>query len=424
LRPDSAPASGLAANKKVKARIAFLLLLPTALALPAYAQLQQLMPQPKRPGEHESLSATGAAGIPAGPLTAYPGVDLAVGYDDNLLRSSTNRVSTPVVVIAPYLTLEGHSGPHSFDIRYRGGFGMFSDSHQDDYTDTALQANAKLVFTARSDLTARLDQKWGHDPRGSTDRPLSQNPDRYRESGAFALLGYGAEGAKGRIELDGEYYQRRYTNNLQYTEISDVDRGDAGLTFFWRVAPKTRLLLQGRYKNFNYVDPASTLDSTEQRYYLGAQWEATAKTTGFAKFGYMRKNFEDPSLQDVSTSSWDAGIRWSPRTYSVFDFTALRGFNESTGVGDAIVQSRAGVRWTHAWNSRLSHSVGYDFINDKYEGNTNRDDNTNAIGLRLDYRVQRWLKFGAEYLYTDRSSNDPQYRYRSNVFMLSVGATL
>ena len=88
------------------------------------------------------------------------------------------------------------------------------------------------------------------------------------------------------------------------------------------------------------------------------------------------------------------------------------------------MQSRAGVRWTHAWNSRLSHSIAYDFINDKYEGNTNRDDNTNAIGIGLDYRFRRWLKFGAEYLYTDRDSNEPQYRYRRNVIMFSLGATL
>ncbi len=404
------------------ATIAPLASLVMILSSPALAQDQN--PQPKRPADRGGVAATGAAGIPVGPLTVYPGVDVSVGYDDNLLRSSVNRVTTPVTVIAPYLTIEGRRGPHTFDIRYRGGIGIFTDSRQDNYTDTALQANAKLLFTARSDLTARFDQKYGHDPRGSTDRPLSENPDRYRETGAFALLGYGAQGAKGRIELDGEYYERRYTNNLQYTAISDVDRADAGLTFFWRIAPKTRLLMQGRYKSFNYIDPASTLDSEELRFYAGGQWEATAKTTGFAKIGYMRKNFETPGLQDISTNSWDAGIRWSPRTYSVFDFTALRGFNESTGIGDTIVQSRAGVRWTHAWNSRLSHSIGYDFINDKYKGNTDRDDNTNAIGLRVDYRMRRWLKFGAEYLYTDRDSNEPQYRYRRNVIMFSVGATL
>jgi len=413
--------------RTVSAKSVFLALLAVsalAVAVQAYAQSAETLPQPRRPGERDSVAATGAAGIPVGPLTAYPGIDLSIGYNDNLIRSSSDEISTPVVVIAPYVTLEGRSGAHSFDIRYRGETGLHSNSSQDNYNDNALQANAKFIFTSRSDLTARLDYKYGHDARGSTDRTLSRNPDRYREGGAFALYGYGGRDAKGRVEFDGEYYERRYTNNRDYTTASDVDRGDLGATFFWRVAPKTRLLLQGRYKDLDYVDPTSTLDSHEQRYYLGAKWDVTAKTTGFAKFGYMRKDFESPSREDVSSPSWDLGIRWSPRTYSVFDFTALRGFNESTGIGDTIVQSRAGVRWTHAWSSRMSHSVGYDFINDKYKGNTTRDDDTNALGLKVDYRFRRWLKFGAEYNFTDRDSNDPQYRYRRNVFMFSLGATL
>jgi len=369
-------------------------------------------------------AAVGATGVPAGPLTAFPGVDLAVGYDDNLLRAPTGQISTPVTVIAPYLTLEARSGPHRFDIRYRGAFGRYSDSHSDDYNDNAVQANAEWTFTARSDLTARLEYIHGHDARGSTDRPLSTTPDRYWQAGGSALYGYGASGAKGRVELDGNYFQRRYTNNRQNTALSDRDVGSLGATFFWRVAPKTRLLFQGRYIDFDYVDPASTQDSSDRYLYLGAHWEATAKTTGTVKYGYSRKVFRSPGNPTQSGSSWDLAVRWSPRTYSAFDFTTYRRFEESTGVGDAILQSQIGARWTHAWNSRLSHSLGYAYYNDKYKGNTNRDDNTNAIGLRIDYRMRRWLKFGAEYLYTDRDSNESQYRYRRNVIMFSVGATL
>ena len=406
------------------ALIAFLALSTTLVTLAPHAHSQQLLPQPQRPGENDSVAASGAGGIPVGALTAYPGVELAIGYNDNLIRSATNEISTPVAVIAPHLTLEARSGAHRFDLRYRGAFGRYSDSSADNYNDNALQANAKWVFTARSDLSARLDYRDAHDPRGSTDRPLSTTPDRYWEASGYALYGYGAAGAKGRIEIDGGYLERRYINNLQYTAVSDRNVASLGGTFFWRVAPKTRLLFQGRYIDYDYTDPASTQDSSDRYLYVGAHWEATAKTTGTAKYGYSRKEFKSPGNPAQSGSSWDLAVRWSPRTYSVFDFTTFRRFQESTGIGDAIVQSRAGVKWTHAWNSRLSHSIGYDFTNDNYKGNTNRDDNTNAIGVRLDYRMQRWLKFGAEYQYTDRDSNDPQYRYRRNVFMLTVGATL
>jgi hypothetical protein len=370
------------------------------------------------------VSTIGATGVRIGALTAYPGVDLGIGYDDNLIRAPTNQISTPVTVIAPYLTLEARSGANRYDLRYRGAFGRYRDSTNDDYNDNAVQGNAKWIFTSRSALAATVEYLHGHDARGSTDRPISTTPDRYWQGGGSALYGYGASGAKGRIEVDGGYFERRYTNNLQNTAISDRNVASVGGTFFWRIAPKTRLLLQGRYVDYDYVDPASSQDSSDRYLYVGAHWEATAKTTGTAKYGYSRKEFKSPGSPNQSGSSWDLAVRWSPRTYSLFDFTTYRRFEESTGIGDAIVQSRAGVRWTHAWNSRLSHSIGYDFTNDNYKGDTNRDDNTNALDLRVDYRFRRWLKFGAQYLYTDRDSNDPQYRYRRNVIMFTVGATL
>jgi hypothetical protein len=396
-------------------------LLVATIASVAHAQ----PPQPSRqPQGADRETASGPAGIPVGPMTAYPGADISIGYNDNLLYSPSNEISTPVVVIAPYITLEGRSGPHRFDIRYRGETGLHSNSSNDNYNDNAVQANAKLIFSSRSDLTARLDYRHGHDARGSTDRVLSQDPDRYRQAGAFALYGYGAQGAKGRIELDGEYFERRYTNNRSITAASDRNDAILGGTFFWRVAPKTRLLFQGRYIDHDYVEPGSIQDSSDRYLYLGATWDVTAKTTGFAKYGYSKKVFKSSLLADQSGSSWDLGVRWSPRTYSVFDFITYRRFEESTGVGDAIVQSRLGARWTHAWNTRLSHSVAYDLTNNNYKGNTTRDDDTNALGLRVDYRFRRWLKFGAEYNFTDRDSNDPQYRYRRNVLMFSIGATL
>lgn len=380
--------------------------------------------QPANNGGSDVEPAAGPAGVPVGPLMAYPGLDLSIGYNDNLLYSPSSRISTPVTVIAPYVTLEGRSGPDRFDIRYRGETGLYSDSSQDNYNDNALQANAKWLFNVRNDLAARLDYRHGHDPRGSTDRPLSEHPDRYWQAGGFALYGYGAPGAKGRIEVDGEYFQRRYTNNRETTAASDRNDVNLGGTFFWRVAPKTQLLFQARYIDHDYTEPGSLQDSSDRYLYLGARWEVTAKTTGFAKYGYSKKVFDSSTQPSQSGDSWDLGVRWSPRTYSVFDVTTFRRYEESTGIGDAIVQSRAGVRWTHAWNSRLSHSMAYDFTNNDYEGGSTRDDDTNAVGLRVDYRARRWLKFGAEYLYTDRDSNDPQYRYQRNVIMFTVSATL
>jgi hypothetical protein len=374
----------------------------------------------------DGVAQSGRSGIPVGSMTAYPGVDIAVGHDYNVTLQSTNPISSPVVIIAPYIILEGRRGQHLFDFRYHGKTARYSDSPDDNYNNNAFQTNARLKFGVRNDVALRFDLIYGSDPRGSTDRPITNSVDRYRETGLMGRYGYGARGAKGRLEFDAEYVQKRYTNNPQAAGESDVDRTALGAAFYWRVKPKTRLLFQGRYRDFNYVNnPGSTLSSNEEVIYVGAQWDATAKTSGFAKFGYMWKNFASPTQQNDSTGSWDVGIRWSPRTYSVFDLSALQTFRESTGVGDSIVERRAGIGWTHAWNSRLSHNLTYAHIRDTYLGDgTNRRDDTDAIGAKIHYQFRPWARFGAEYTYTNRDSNDPQYPYRRNVIFFTLGLSL
>lgn len=377
-------------------------------------------------GNADSESRAQRSGIPVGSMIAFPAADIAIGYDDNVAAQPTNPISSTFIVVAPSIILEGRSGPHLFDFRYNGKTAYYSDSPDDNFNNNAFQANARLKFGVRNDVALRFDLKYGSDPRGSTDRPITNAVDRYREVGVAGLYGYGARGAKGRLEFDGEYAQRRYTNNPQAAAESDVDRSALGATFYWRVMPKTRLLFQGRYLDFSYVNsPGSSLDSDERLLFVGAQWDATAKTSGFAKFGRTWKNFASSADQNESTSSWDVGIRWSPRTYSVFDLSALQHYRESTGVGDSIVERRGGIGWTHSWNSRLSHNLSYAKIRDTYLGSgTNRRDDTDAIGAKLSYQFRPWAKFGVEYTHTKRDSNDPQYPYTRDVLLFTLGVSL
>ena len=370
-------------------------------------------------------NTSGPGYVEMGPVVAYPGLDLQAGYNDNLYLRPSNVVGSPITVISPYVRFEMKSGANAYELVYRGDFADYRDSPADNYEHHLLQANARFVFDARNDMRLRAEGRIGSDPRGSTDRAISGAPDQWRQSTLYALYGYGASGAQGRIEVDTRWTALRYTNNRDTTAASDRDTTDLGGTFYWRVAPKTRLLFQARYSNIDYKLPGSLQSSRENYYYAGAQWEATAQTTGYAKFGWMDKRFDDGTGRAESSPSWDLGVRWSPLSYSVVDVTAQRGFVESTGLGDGIVSTRSTIAWTHAWNSRLNHSLYFSNIGDQYFGaGTSRRDQTNTLGLRVDYLFQRWLRLGAEYAYTERDSNDPIYDYRRNLILFTVRGTL
>jgi polysaccharide biosynthesis protein VpsM len=367
----------------------------------------------------------GPGGIALDPLVVYPGLDLAVGYDDNLFSSDLNKRKSALAIMSPWVRIEGNPKPHRFDLAFRYDAGRYDDSSPDNYDDYAFLANGRAVFSARADLRARAEYLYGHDPRGSTDRPAAPTPDEFINSGAEATLGYGAPGASGRLEANGGFFTRQYQNNRVFTTASDRDTGILGATFLWRVAPRSQLFLQGDWRSIDYDLPTSTQDSTEQRVYVGARWEATALTSGSAKIGWLKKDFDSDPRQDVSTGSWEAGVRWSPLSYSAFDFNTSRQTQESTGVGDVIVSSIYNVLWSHSWSSRVRSQVLARWIDDDFRGaGVTRQDETGTLGLKLEYQFRRWLRLAADYSYSDRDSTVPAVVYKRNQVLLTLGLTL
>ena len=116
-------------------------------------------------------------------------------------------------------------------------------------------------------------------------------------------------------------------------------------------------------------------------------------------------------------------MQWAPVSYSKFLFTTSKNFGESTGVGDFILIKRYGATWLHEWNSRVSSAASISRANDDFV-NGGRSDSTDSIGLKLNYKVQRWLTIGGEYNNTNRDSSNSTFNYKKNLYSFTVGATL
>ncbi len=378
-----------------------------------------------------------AGGIPFGPMIAYPSIDASLGYNDNVLATNSNKVSSTTTSITPSVRLEGKFGSKDIEIGARTNLLQYTSSSADKTTTYSLYALGNLALTERTGLKLRGEYQRGADARGSTD-VNAPTPSTWDQNGIDGVFAYGAPGAQGRIEVDGAYYTRRYQNNPVVTTALNTDKATLGGTFFWRVAPKTELLFQAQQTNIDYKLSTSFQDSTERRYLVGAKWEATALTSGTFKIGRQTKDFSAAGRNDFSGVSWDAGVRWSPLTYSVFDFTAAKRTTESTGTGDFLLSNMLGANWNHAWNSRVSSGLLANWKRDQFMGvgngiNLGRIDSTLTLGANLSYAYSRTLKFGADYTHTGRDSKipisifgvlPPNLNYQRNVFMLTVKATL
>lgn len=394
-----------------------------ALSLPAVAQ--------DKPAEFGKPT-----GVPWGPVTVYPEADLTFKSNDNIYSRPSNTKSANITVLAPKVKLEAKTGPNVFDVTYGVEHGSYSGVSSANYTDQGLTGNALWVFSGRSGLKLKAQYLQGHDDQGSTPGTGAGHaqPDEWHQSSFGGVVGYGAEGAQGRIEVEAEVINKRYDNFLGTAAAPDNlkrDRDDTklGATFYWRIMPKTQLLFQVTETKYDYKQASvptvwTTLDSTDRKYLVGVTWEAAAKTTGIFKLGSMKKDFSDSSLRDFSGTSWDGTVKWSPLTYSNFDFTTGRGTNEST-IGSSSIDRRVGVAWNHAWNSRLSSVASYSNTKTEYQDLIPaQTDKTNALGLKLNYHWTRVVKLGIGYDRTDKTSDNPASEYKRNIYSIFLNAAI
>ena len=372
----------------------------------------------------DSTGSQPAGAIPLGPINAYPSIGLSLKHDDNLFSTPNNTKGDWSKVLTPSVRFEAKQAANTYSLTLGSTIGRYNNSTADNYTNYNANGLADLDMTARLRARLKADYTDAQDPRGSTNNPLSSEPDRYRENYLGGVVSYGAQGAKGRIDFELGHLTHHYYNNRATTYASDHDNTDVGATFYWRVAPKTSLLVQGKHTSINYLWTDSTQDSKENRLLAGVTWEATAKTTGIFKLGMARKSFDDPNVRGGTQASWEGAIRWSPRTYSTVDLNLAKTPAETTGgLGNYIDRTNTGAVWTHQWNSRVTTAATVSYLTDQYKG-FDRKDNTQNYGLKATYNMRRWLNLGADYMHTLRDSSDANFDFKRNTIMLFVNASL
>lgn len=402
------------------ARLPALLALALGAAL-AHAQTGYVRPTYEFPAE----PATGPTGTKLGdtPFFVSPYVGLAAGYDDNLFLSDENKKSSTLYVVSPGLKLDARTGGLVFQAAYDGQIGRYAQSEDDNYLDHKARAQLDVAFDRRNFLRLGLEHVRGHEPRGSTDRPIGNEPDEYRLTTPTILYAFGAPGAPGRIEAFYGEAHRKYENNREFTAGGDRETRELGGAFYWRVLPKTQLLAEVRAADISYRLSDSPFSGDERRYYGGVAWEPTALISTVFKAGRLQRRFDTGERPRFSGTSWEAAVSWLPRTYSRVDFYTARQTNESTGLGNFILTSVGGVAWTHTWSAFITSAVEGRLQRDDYQG-FDREDDIALLSLKVGYRMRRWLTLGAEYSHTRRDSNIRSFDYDRNLVLLTATLSL
>ncbi len=363
-------------------------------------------------------------GIPMGTFTLFPTVGLSYGYDDNFSYTNSEdfRLSSSFATISPGVRL--HKEGERFDFLAQYDFNktfVNSDSRYNFYMNHLL---GSLGYTAsrRSNFHVSAEYYFGLDRIGTANQQgnllnLGLDPDEWHSFGVNGKWHYGGIGAKGAIDMELGFINREYDNNQQYTASRARDTQYYGITYSHNISPKTNLLAQYKYTDIDYT--IATLDSVERRYMFGAEWQITGKTGLRALIGNLSKDFKDPSHANFNGIALEAGMTWSPRSYSIFDLTLSRETDETNGNGSYVIRNSADLGWTHFWKDKISTTANIGFSDEVYDGSF-RDDKVNFYGLSLKYQMSRYVVFGLGYRNLERGSSFDEFTYNDNSYLLTI----
>ena len=374
-----------------------------------------------------ALASSDDGGLRMGPIEAYPALELALSYDDNVFRAPFAQRASFVGVLNPALLLKAKLRRNEFALGYQAQIGRYQNARQNNYEDHEVIGNVYLDLSTRNRLNVEAGYFAGHDPIGTNRTEgatglleaalLQEEPDRFDIVRAAATYSYGAEGASGRLDAYGGYFSKTYQNNREVTAVFDRDETNLGGIFYWRVRPRASWLLELQGIRFDY--DVANLDSTEFSAVTGVAWATTAKTTGTVKLGYQQKDLDDSAQVDFRGIAWSAGVQWAPVTYSVFSLETSRVPKERSGSGLFKVVQEAGISWSHKWRDRVTSTASFSFANEDFRGSARVDDRWHA-GLRLDFKMRRWLALAIAYDYDKRDSDEEQFNFDQNTVSLLV----
>lgn len=384
-------------------------------------------------GPHRAAMARQSEGIALGPFRIVPSLDLTYGHDDNVVLTHEERVESYFYLLSPSIRLELPTDRSVLSLAWAAEVGRYEDSEIDDYDDWFVELDWAWNPTTRHRFNAFAYWDEGHDRRGRGARQgdlalLPVAPDEWEKGTLGVSWVYGAPGARGRLMIDASVVDLEYTNNPEFTEFRDYRSDQLGASFFWRIRPKTRLGIGAEWVTFDY-DPVgagasvASLDSDASYYYVGVEWDATARTSGRIDFGVHEKDFDAASRQDYDDSFWRASIDWRPRSYSAFTLSASRKTQETDGFGDFVLRRDLGLEWNHTWSRGFSTTAEIGRGNERHEPMV-RDEDYTRWGISGRWQFNPYLRLGVGWRRHDRDSSQDQFVYDRDVWMLTLQGSL
>ena len=340
--------------------------------------------------------------------------------DDNVARTHDDQIDSLVTIVSPGVLLFSKSETREYGLGYRAEAGRYLDSEEDNYVDNYLEAFIKNSLNVRNYVELSANYIDSHEARGTGFSrglgDLLEEPDQFKRKNVTGLYRYGADGAKGRIELLGALENTDFDTAL-FVDNRDYDTGVASGRFIYRPGAKIDYSLELRRRSVSYNNLSNEflgLDSVENAVLFGLAWEATAKTSGSVKVGFQEKEFDEVTRSNFSSPTWDVDIFWEPKVNHTFNLSARRDIEESRGFDDFTDVRTFSLSLISEWSDKISSTARVYTQDVDYSG-LERNEKDVGADFKVSLEARRWLGFALGYSTQSVESSSEQFGFDRNV---------
>jgi hypothetical protein len=351
-------------------------------------------------------------------------VDSRLTYEDNILRASdANAESDTSLVVAPKLTLAGILGKHRFSAIYGGKYAKYFDNSEVDYDNHNFRLTADFDHSPRFTSEVEFQYKDAHEDFSDLNDIFDGFTEfnRFTEKQLKTRFAYGRQDSFGQLVLRLERSDRDHKNNGQ--EFRSNERDLASLAFYYRIAPRTRLLAEVVLQDFDYAPPAGIIDLDNEHlvYQAGVEWALTNQLAGTVKVGYQDRDYRLDALRDIDGLSYEADLEWKPNTYTKIGFIARReSIDSSLESAGGFLRTTYGINVSHGLTelTKLEGSVGY--AKDELVFTANRQDKRRFIEAGITHNLLYWVELGVNVRHDNRDSTQVSAEYEVNSINLTA----
>ncbi|MGA7788336.1 MAG: outer membrane beta-barrel protein, partial [Xanthobacteraceae bacterium] len=360
-----------------------------------------------------------------------PAVEFSAGYNTNP-QAAPGGPSSLYLIVAPELHVRSDWSSNSLTADITGSY--------TDYPDNNFQPSLNVPYlNAKVDGTLDVTRYTQILLEGrtliSTDNPGSPNIQAGLatlpiDTAPGATLGVAQQFGRFDVSLKGTIDRSIYSN-AQLTngatanfDYRNFDQYAGILRLGYEIDPDLKPFVEIDEDKRNYDSSVDNFgenrDSNGSSAKLGADLNLFGSLTGEIAVGYMARDYQDPTLPNISGATLDGSLLWQATALTTAKLTATSLVTESAQQGVSGEFSRSfTLEVDHALRTWLiaNGQVGYE--NDAYAG-LGRNDNHYFAATGLTYKMNREVQLKGEVRQDWLNSNVSGVAYTATTFLLTM----